>query len=52
MAPPHIIEDYVESESGYDESKSSEDSLFFERKNIEEKIKQFLKEKNILLKDV
>ena len=52
MAPPHRIEDYVKSEGGYDETIPSEVPLFFERKNIEEKIKQSLKEKNILLKEV
>jgi two-component sensor histidine kinase len=52
MAPPHRIDGYVKSERGYDNEKPYEVPLFFERKKIEEKIKQSLKEKNILLKEV
>ena len=52
MAPPHRIEEYVKLEGETDKGQSYDVPLFFERKSIEEKIKQSLNEKNILLKEV
>jgi two-component sensor histidine kinase len=52
MAPPHKIEDYVKAEPSYSSSIKYEVPLFFERKKAEEKIRQSLKEKSILLKEV
>jgi len=52
MAPPHKINEYLNVENSITENEPYDVPLFFERKKIEEKIKQSLKEKNILLKEV
>ncbi len=52
MAPPHKIDDYIKTEPLSDFKESYDVPLFFERKKAEEKIKQSLKEKNTLIKEV
>ncbi|MCB0401175.1 MAG: ATP-binding protein [Flavobacteriales bacterium] len=51
MAHPDKINEYIKSESSLGD-KNYEVPLFFERQEAEEKIKQSLHEKNILLKEV
>jgi two-component sensor histidine kinase/predicted hydrocarbon binding protein len=52
MAPPHKIDQYIKTEGLIMENEPYDVPLFFERKKIEEKIKQSLEEKNVLLKEV
>ena len=53
MAPPHKIEEYVKSEALVNKEEEPYDvPLFFERKKAEEKIKQSLVEKDVLLKEI
>ena len=52
MAPPHKINEYMNVEGSIAEDEPYDVPLFFERKKIEEKIKQSLEEKSILLKEV
>ena len=53
MAPPHKIREYLsEEELKYKQKKKFEVPLFFERKKIEEKISNTLKEKETLLKEI
>ena len=52
MAPPHKINEYMKIEGSFTKNEPYDVPLFFERKKIEEKIKQSLREKNVLLKEV
>lgn len=53
MAPPHKIENYLtKEEQKFKQKKKYDVPLFFERKKIEEKISQTLKEKETLLKEI
>ncbi|MCH2023031.1 MAG: hypothetical protein MK207_11190 [Saprospiraceae bacterium] len=52
MAPPHKITDYIKTETSNTDSSLYDVPLFFERKKAEEKIKQSLNEKTILLKEI
>lgn len=53
MAPPHKIGEYLEREGmKYKKPKKYDIPLFFERKKIEEKIGNALKEKETLLKEI
>lgn len=52
MAPPHKIDEYINTEGSISDDEPYDVPLFFERKKIEEKIKQSLEEKNVLLKEV
>lgn len=53
MAPPHKIGEYLEKEGmKYKQQKTYDVPLFFERKKIEEKINNALKEKETLLKEI
>lgn len=51
MAPPHKIEEYIESE-GLGGKDAYEVPLFFERQKAAEQIRQSLHEKEVLLKEV
>jgi len=52
MAPPHKIDEYLKNEGSVNNIMPYDVPLFFERKKAEEKIKQSLNEKNILLKEI
>ncbi len=53
MAPPHKIGDYLtKEEHKFKQKKKFDVPLFFERKKIEEKISNTLKEKETLLKEI
>lgn len=53
MAPPHMINHHLEKESQHYQKPLKYDvPLFFERKKVEEKISQALREKEILLKEI
>ena len=52
MAPPYKIHEYIKTEPSVTNPDSYDVPLFFERKKAEEKIKQSLKEKSILLKEI
>ncbi len=53
MAPPHKISEHLEKEGlKYKKPKKYDVPLFFERKKIEEKIGNALKEKETLLKEI
>lgn len=53
MAPSHRIKDYVEKEISVDkEEKELDIPSFFERKQMEDQLRENLKEKDILLKEI
>ena len=52
MAPPHRIEEYIKSEKSIKNSENYDVPLFFQRKINEEKIRQSLNEKEVLLKEI
>jgi two-component sensor histidine kinase/predicted hydrocarbon binding protein len=52
MAPPHKIESYLKSEHIKTDSGNTNIPSFFERKKVEEQLKESLHEKNILLKEI
>ena len=52
MAPPHKIDEYLKTEAALAGNHHYDVPLFFERKKAEEKIKQSLNEKSVLLKEV
>ncbi len=52
MAPPHKIDAYLKAEESISNTEPYDVPLFFERKKAEEKIKQSLNEKSILLKEI
>ncbi len=53
MAPPHKINAYLEKESvKYKKQRKYDVPLFFERKKVEEKLNNAVKEKETLLKEV
>lgn len=53
MAPPHKINSYLQKEKQVKKKNSSYDiPLFFERKKVEEKMNNSLKEKETLLKEI
>jgi len=53
MAPPHKINTYLEKESvKYKKQRKYDVPLFFERKKVEEKLNNAVKEKETLLKEV
>lgn len=52
MAPPHKIEEYIKTEGSTKNGDIYDVPLFFERKKAEDKIKQSLMEKDILLKEI
>lgn len=52
MAPPHKIEEYIKTEGSTKNGDVYDVPLFFERKKAEDKIKQSLREKDILLKEI
>ena len=52
MAPPDKIQEYLNNERLSSESKNYDVPLFFERKYNEDKLKESLKQKDILLKEV
>ena len=51
MAPPHMIDSYIDKSPSGRNSKY-EVPLFFERKKAEEKIRQSLNDKEVLLKEI
>lgn len=53
MAPPHKIQEYlIEENTNIKESKSPKIPVFFERRKIEQGLKNSLNEKEILLKEI
>jgi len=51
MAPPHKINEYLDTQSSHD-STPSKIPIFFERKSIELTLKKSLEEKEILLREI
>jgi len=52
MAPPDKIEQYVEEEIDLSSVQDVEIPVFFERKNIEEQLKQSVEQKEILIQEI
>ena len=52
MAPPHKIHEYLEKEDTYRNTEEYDVPIFFERKYNEDKLKDSLKQKEVLLQEV
>ncbi len=52
MAPPHKIHEYLEKEVLDLETSNIKVPSFFERKNVEEKLKASIREKDVLLQEI
>ena len=52
MAPPHKIEDYVGEVLDLSKVENFEIPVFFKRKNIEEKLKESIEQKELLIQEI